>query len=112
MTDLIERLESAPDAEQGDLIAETIIFMQARGFISNVVAAEAHRLVSVGAYMDAAMTLIPEGWFVRLTEVRFGMWLTELWDGDKSTLIAPDIQLLGGTPALALTAAAMKAREA
>lgn len=61
------------------------------------------------ASLDAAMTLVPEGWVLRLSQIRFGMWQVELWQGDKSFKTDPDVRSIAATPALALTAASLRA---
>jgi hypothetical protein len=40
--------------------------------------------------VDVAKRVMPAGWFVRITEVRFGMWRCEAWRGDKSVKTPAD----------------------
>lgn len=60
--------------------------------------------------VDDARSLWPEGWFIRVTQVRFGMWRVEGWKGDKSVNTPADVESLAPTEAQARTAAALKAR--
>ena len=61
------------------------------------------------ASLDAAMTLVPEGWFEDfvLETLDDGRWLCRLGDGDTKEVFAK-----ADTPALAQGAAALRAREA
>ena len=60
--------------------------------------------------LDAAMTLVPKGRYLRLTQVRFGMWQAELWHTDKSVKSLADVNVLAAAPAIAITAAVLRAR--
>lgn len=60
------------------------------------------------ASLDAAMTLVPEGWFVRITsagacDIANSAWLEE--EGEQQALYTD-----AATPALALCAASLRAR--
>lgn len=61
--------------------------------------------------IDAATILMPaEGWFIRVTQIRFGMWRCQTWRGDKSTRETADVDVIAPSEALARTAAALKSR--
>ena len=62
--------------------------------------------------LDAAVLLVPAGWFVRIADIRFSMVLCEMLRGDKSFAGKVDAEGLGGTRPRALTAAALRARAA
>lgn len=61
--------------------------------------------------MDDSYTLIPKGWYLRLTQIRFGLWHVELWDGDKSVNTPADIDAIASTPSLTICAAALQIKE-
>lgn len=63
------------------------------------------RLLEVEAFLDAALLLVPEGWEFYLE--RNG---AALWDGRESSHRRPIFRAHAATPALALTAASLKAR--
>jgi hypothetical protein len=60
--------------------------------------------------IDAAMGLVPAGWVKRFSEIRFGLWLVQLWHGDKSFKQPVDIEESGATLPLAIVAASLRAR--
>jgi|TARA_R100000501_G_C2620038_1_gene113312 hypothetical protein len=65
-------------------------------------------LVNAGAFLDAAMTLVPEGWnWLVGTDAGVGFQSALLRHGEE----AP-IEAIAATPALALCAAAIRAQEA
>lgn len=64
------------------------------------------------ASIDAALTLVPDAWPKRLSEIRFGMWRVEMWQGDKSFKSPPDIDQVAASWPLALCAAVLRARAA
>jgi hypothetical protein len=59
--------------------------------------------------VDAAKFLWPNGWYIRVTEVRFGLWRVEGWQGDKSVNVPADVEALAPSEAQARTAAALRA---
>lgn len=110
MTDtetLIERLEAAtPKGERAAILAmldhakdaDWLTFDQWRA---------AYRFWDVGAYLDAAMTLVPEGWRWHV-DYRPA---AQCWHG-LHCVFDDEGDCTGTTPALALSIAALKAREA
>lgn len=62
------------------------------------------------ASIDAADSVTPSNFVRRISQIRFGMWLVELWNGDKSFRTPCDVESAGCTEPLARLAAALKAR--
>jgi hypothetical protein len=108
MKELAERCEQATGP---DRLLDGEIWREAHGLtIYDVLTPEGEISVSVPyltASLDAAMTLVPEG--RGLIYKRHGIknvWRVQIHSGDETTFIEGD----AATPALALCAAALKAR--
>lgn len=117
MTDretLAARIEAAGVDEQRVMLCAAFQFLRgatasANEFWSdNPKPGAFHAKLNAGAYLDAAMMLVPEGWFVEL-EQHSSSWTatlsSALWYDD--TRICRDAA--AATPALALAAAAIRA---
>lgn len=104
MKELIERIEGA-EGPSRELDAE-IIKLVSRGVLDG----EYWTLPAYTASLDAAMTLVPEGWNV-------GIFLRHAWLRQNAQVWHRGIEAStkhgnAATPALALAAAALKARTA
>ncbi|KKM77689.1 hypothetical protein LCGC14_1367410 [marine sediment metagenome] len=107
MTDIIAKLEAATEAEQGNVILEAIDYARKQGWISAKAREDARLFVGVGAFLDAALILVPDGWDVEIKQSRHRKgWRALLWSGGYGTGKFGDAP----TPALALCIAALKAR--
>ena len=60
--------------------------------------------------IDAAASLMPGGWVIRIGQIRFGMWRVEAWRGDKSFASVPDVDTAGCSEPQARSAVALRAR--
>ena len=60
------------------------------------------------ASIDAALTLVPEGWLWRIMPSDFDGWLAEVWTDDT---LDCEFGVRAKTPALAICIAALRARE-
>lgn len=108
MNDLIERIEAARE-DNADLFraAATAVF----GFVPDVM----NRFLAAGAFTDAALILVPKG---RGSDVGGTIWNVEAWDGpgahaqhvEATAWVCGAPRVHAATPALALCAAALKAR--
>lgn len=59
--------------------------------------------------LTAAAGLMPEGWIVRIGQVRFGIWHAQAWRGDKSFKSPSDAAAVATTEPRARAALAMRA---
>lgn len=102
MTDLIARLEAATEGNR-ELDVE---IHQLRGFITDTPAPYTQSI-------DAALTLIPDGWTVSVMRFSDGEGYVELSDNQGRFLVKGDTEIYqeAATPALAICIAALKARE-
>lgn len=114
----IQRLEAAEEVEQGALILDALTYAYASRWITTGQFHLAQEQLRREAYLDAARTLVPEGWH---GEVRFGKWPEHdprhvaLWSNDlsvKESVYGVGLTNRSATPALGLTIAALKARKA
>ena len=83
------------------------------GWDVNVLVDDQRGIVKLPAYtasLDAALTLVPEGFIRRNSQCRFGVWLVELWCGDVSFNSPVTAEGLHPIEALALCIAALKVR--
>ena len=62
MKDLLAKLETATETEQEELILEALQYAYAQDWIKLVITGKAGRWVRQGAFLSAAMVLVPEGW--------------------------------------------------
>ena len=109
MTALLQRLEAASADEQGHLISEAASYAREQGWIDHATCLKAISWVKVGAYLDAALTLVPEGtdWKLHRTSCNADVWFTaEIQDSNEDWWRARK-----SSPALALCIAALRARE-
>lgn len=122
MSDLIERLEKASEAEQHDLILEAAFHCWSQAWINDGGYYRTRELLAASAYIEAVLLLVP-------TETRKenGIWWRlsafggahgtgkEMYQADvqRITTEPADLQTYRGfgfTPALALCIAALRAR--
>lgn len=96
---------SGPDRELDCLIAVAVgrDIGRSRGALGD------RRAPAYTACLIAAKSLTPDGWFIRVTQVRFGMWRVELWRGDKSVLTPPDVEAIASSEERARVAANLRA---
>ena len=118
MTDhaeLIARIENASAADQSDVIRAALRHALDQGWITVDAYKRAQLMCNAGAFVDAALTLIPEGhaWSVRWNRASDG----ELYGDARCWRFChprddetPTHRALAATPALALSAAALRAR--
>lgn len=110
MTDvdtLIRDLEEAPVGKERAAILDALTYAHASKWIDTAAFHRAQKMLHVGAFLSAALTLLPEGWW----------WSLETFsDGCYARVAETSKQLhcLGTQkpPALALCIAALKARSA
>lgn len=119
LSSLIERIEAAtgPDHEMDAAIE--LAFTDDRGvqplaFFKHKITIGKRRTIPFTASIDAAMTLVPEGWLMaglweRNTKLPNWRWKAELWSPDADRNVS-GIARNSESPALALCAAALKAR--
>jgi hypothetical protein len=111
LTALIVRVEAATVAEQSDVFAAALMAARKAGWFAAKQYSSALRMLAACAYESAAASLVPEGWFVMLGYQNGGQSagasLTEFpaWQNRGR-----DAQGTAATPALALTAAGLRAR--
>ncbi|KKN89998.1 hypothetical protein LCGC14_0231100 [marine sediment metagenome] len=107
-SDIITKLEAATEAEQGNVILEAIDYARKQGWISAKAREDARLFVGVGAFLDAAMTLVPEGWeWQIISDDGAAVYKRSKEHGGYAIIF--DGQAT--TPALALCAAALRAWE-
>jgi hypothetical protein len=103
---LAERVEQASAEDQRHLIEQAAAQLALHQLWppkadDTALAARFFAFLNAGAFLDAAMTLVPEGW----------NWRLESWRLVASAKLQRDNRVLGGdatTPALALTAACLR----
>lgn len=107
MSDLIEKLKAATEEDQDRLLTIAFNKLQASGRISRELSAKAYKMLQVEAYESAALLLVPEG---APAELRFHR---DAVTGDDyaSYRIIPNKWQTHRTPALAICAAALEAKE-
>ena len=110
MKDLIKKLEAATEDQQEELILEALQFSYDRDWITHATFTKAWAWVRSGAYLSAAMVLVPEGWFTyKVLQAVYHpykwLWNVQVFGTSKQ---AEGVALY---PATALTIAAMKAHE-
>lgn len=70
-------------------------------------------MLDAEAWTSAAEMLLEplqaKGWIIRISQIRFGMWLVEMWHGDKSFRETPNVSVIAAHPSLALLAAILRA---
>lgn len=104
---LVEDLEAAGPEHEPKLVGDVIEYAVECGWLTADEFQRACKFMIAGAYLDAALLTVPEGWN---GQVDFGLSpnSAELWNNR----FAPDcveISVEAETPALALCAASMKA---
>jgi len=106
MSDLIARLEAAAADEQQNLVLECLNLAYKHQWLPMRAYAVAVSWCMTGAYESAALTLVPEGyeWTIGLVNTRGFCSLGP--EGTFTTTAEVD----AATPALAICAAALKAR--
>lgn len=119
MTDLIARLEAAtgPDRELSDAVllacGWTVDHEDHEGVIwkapdGSLIAGDHHPAASI----DAALTLVPEGWSWKLLfEPAVSFFRVVIRHAQKLEDVAPAFVVHGATPAIALCIAALRARK-
>lgn len=121
MRDVIERLEAAGPDEEDQAVLAAIEYARSQGWIDDATHDRAMTFWGVGAYLDAALTLRPEGcwWLVGRggvsdDEPEYGAQIRRpAVDG----VLLDDDDVMGdgesdASPAAALCIAALRAREA
>ena len=103
MKDLIAKLEAAQEDEQGELILKALQYAFEHDWIIATRFVLAKMWVRSGAYLSAAMVLVPKGWFCRLDTSGADV---QLWHPDKRW---EEYRGFAATPALAVAIAALKA---
>ena len=115
MKDLIAKLEAAPEAEQEGLILEALQLAYSHSWITHYMFMRARRWALLGAYLSAAVVLVPEGWWWSINQSGGPMkgGQNDLSPIYTTTLFRPRLEVRGtqGTPALAVAIAAMKTRD-
>jgi hypothetical protein len=105
LTALIARVEAATVAEQSDVLAAALMAARKAGWFTAKQYSSALRMLAAGAYESAAASLVPEGC----------EWTRHFGANGRLTMMVhgPDPAgslVQAATPALALTAAALRAR--
>ena len=108
MKDLLAKLEAAPEADQERLIMEALQYAYDHDWITGVTFVMVRAWVPLGAYLSAAMVLLPKGaaWSISQSDDRddqrpCGVVQVAISTGEE----------FAATPALALALAALKARD-
>ena len=113
MKTLITKLEAAPEDEQEQLIQDALQYAFEHDWITATVFVLAKEWLRMGAFLCAALVLVPEGWWWRMNQSGGPMRgeQNDLSPIYTTTLFRPRLEVRGthGTPALAFTIAAMKA---
>lgn len=106
--ELIAALEAGPSR---GLDAEIVAVLSAGATVTQYLALDLSKRdpKHYTTSLDAAATLVPKGWVRRNSQIRFDMWLIELWQGDKSFREKPDAEGIHELEATALCIAALKA---
>lgn len=110
--DLAARCESAAEAEQRELLDEAwdaVAPMFPRDLLADR-AARFGRMFDAEAYESAALMLVPEGWAWMAGCAAGETFFATLSPTDESGIEADMIDTNAATPALALCAAALRAR--
>lgn len=116
-TDLIARLEAAGPKDEATLLGTCANYATAYGWITSDQCGQMWRCIDVDAYESAALILMPEGWDWLVRNDTKGAF-TSLTRGGQPTMVEgrqinPEwhaIQVYAATPALSLSAAALRAR--
>lgn len=107
-TALIHRIEEAGAEQEAALVHEAVVLAHGKGWITDDQLKTAGTFWHVGAYLQAALILLPEGlWWVLNSGVQSGAALAKIsagktWDTHDGN---------AATPALAVCVAALKARK-
>lgn len=101
LNELADRCEKATADEQHELLQQAGTFVLERGTEAWTAF---NRAMHGFCYLDAAMTLVPEGWRRLLSERDDGSWVVSLLRHDAKEREQGD----AATPALALCAAALR----
>lgn len=114
MDDLIKQLEAATAQDEKRCVTAALEYAGRRGLISADAVHRGWDLASVGAWLEVAMLLVPDGWTAwelrsRGNKTRFSADLSRLTECDAGEDSANGS---GPTPALALCIAALRAHEA
>jgi hypothetical protein len=112
MNDLLTSLESATEDDQTYVLLRAAAEAESRGWISKEIAMSCREFICCGAFIDAAITLVPEGWHWMIDSERIKGGKPYAWvhrrinRGRGKTRDG-----YGSTPAVALCIAAIRARE-
>ncbi|KKN90031.1 hypothetical protein LCGC14_0231430 [marine sediment metagenome] len=111
-SDIITQLEAATEADQSTTLMDAVEYAYTRGWITKTVHQKAVLFVVAGAFLDAARTLVPEGWDWRVGEsdapdtgIPKNHAVLRDW-GEPDEIYIPTY---APTPALALSIACIKA---
>lgn len=115
LPELIAALEGATVEQQDALIDRTLLFAERQGWITTNTMIKARRMLDAGAYESAALTLLPEGCLGMIKEVwsgtqKAGIATVQRYTASPRLMWAAGWDAFAATPALALSAAALKAR--
>lgn len=98
LMELADRVEAASGPDRA--LAREVLLACGKGYVSPL-----YRWLDPTASLDAAVTLVPEGW----TWGVFDDGTAWVWVDEQRDLLA-GIRVYASTPALALTSAALRAR--
>ena len=105
MQELIARLEQAKGSVQAPHLKRIIDAAWRAKWISDATWHRAEEYLNVGAYLDAAALLVPDGWIWWVNSRNYArLWIVE---DDRVAAVAQSQEC--ATPALALAAAALRA---
>lgn len=101
---LIEKIEAAKEETQRSVIYDALVWAHKNEHITDGKYDLAIRFLNAGAYLDAAMQLVPEGWWWVLNSGVTAPATALLGTRDN-----PGVRSMGATPALAFCAACLRA---
>jgi hypothetical protein len=116
LSELIAKLEEAGAEDQTDVVRAALRFALDQGWITADAYRRAQEMCNAGAFLDAALTLLPEGMGARLlintVAGRCSAASVIPTGGGDSNDLSVHIGMERRTPALALCIASLRAREA
>lgn len=109
--DLIARLEAAKAEDQTDVVRDALRFSLDQGWITADAYRRAYEMCNAGAFVDAALVMVPEGWSATMSahHRNIGTFARVFNNGLVSEPAA--VCHRNGPLSLALTIAILKARE-
>jgi len=109
---LADRVEAAEAGEQHAIVVKALEALCIAKAITYGQQATMLRYLSAHAFLDAAVSLVPEGWAWMAGCAPGDGFFATLAPTDESGIEADDVDTNAATAALALTAAAIRARAA